>query len=548
MTFRLLGMSEEDRLAFEETTGIKTEAARIIVEASLAEASKLMKQTVREVQEVIGPHGSVTRLQAGGVQVSRNGVSVFDSGVLKTTIEQDGDFLAGSDITQPTRTSLVVFVNDQTYNNERMGEGDVLIGDNTSGASNIKFDASEGQLQFRYGQTVNVYMDTDGSLKAGGGAVELDATGITLLAGAYPATAYMLWKLSDGTLLGMVDGWDYAAGSESGIELVGQAKNSSYNGSIFIVANDHSGNNESVLKVQEDNIHAYMGLNTPGAVNTRSFLISSYVSGTNAGNTVLYLDTYSSGAVANGLGTAIGFRIEDSAGNIENAGYILIDWTDKTNGSEDAELKIGLMKAGTLADALIVDPTAGVTAPFGLTVDGAVVLNEAGADKDVRMEGDTEANLFFLDASVDAIGIGTNSPDTNALLDIAGGLKVDSIINDTGLAAGTWTPTLTSVTNIASSGAFLCNYIRVGSQVFFNGRVNIAVTAIGAFTIRMTIPIASNFTAADDANGNGTQPGTGVPNIFSIRENQANDDLQLDGYAQATGTITYRFAGGYIIK
>lgn len=42
---------------------------------------------------------------------------------------------------------------------------------------------------------------------------------------------------------------------------------------------------------------------------------------------------------------------------------------------------------------------------------GTVIINEHGAnDIDVRMEGDTDANLFFLKASTDRVGIGTNAP------------------------------------------------------------------------------------------------------------------------------------------
>lgn len=40
----------------------------------------------------------------------------------------------------------------------------------------------------------------------------------------------------------------------------------------------------------------------------------------------------------------------------------------------------------------------------------ANVWNDAGADVDQRMEGDTDANLFFLDASTDRIGVGTSTP------------------------------------------------------------------------------------------------------------------------------------------
>lgn len=39
-----------------------------------------------------------------------------------------------------------------------------------------------------------------------------------------------------------------------------------------------------------------------------------------------------------------------------------------------------------------------------------VVFNESGADVDFRIEGDTDPNLFFVDASTSRIGIGTNVP------------------------------------------------------------------------------------------------------------------------------------------
>ncbi len=41
---------------------------------------------------------------------------------------------------------------------------------------------------------------------------------------------------------------------------------------------------------------------------------------------------------------------------------------------------------------------------------GHVVANESGGDNDFRIEGDTEENLVFVDASTDNVGIGTNTP------------------------------------------------------------------------------------------------------------------------------------------
>ena len=52
-----------------------------------------------------------------------------------------------------------------------------------------------------------------------------------------------------------------------------------------------------------------------------------------------------------------------------------------------------------------------LTATGNVSFDGGTfVFNESGADKDFRIEGDTDANLFFTDASTDRVGIGTSSP------------------------------------------------------------------------------------------------------------------------------------------
>jgi hypothetical protein len=52
-----------------------------------------------------------------------------------------------------------------------------------------------------------------------------------------------------------------------------------------------------------------------------------------------------------------------------------------------------------------------------LTVNKATVLNESGGDNDTRIEGDTDANLLFVDASTDRVGVGTSSP--GAKLDVS---------------------------------------------------------------------------------------------------------------------------------
>ncbi|MGA0335138.1 MAG: hypothetical protein ACO3LD_02695, partial [Luminiphilus sp.] len=43
-------------------------------------------------------------------------------------------------------------------------------------------------------------------------------------------------------------------------------------------------------------------------------------------------------------------------------------------------------------------------------LDTAVTINDSGADVDFRVEGDTDSNLLFVDASTDRVGVGTDTP------------------------------------------------------------------------------------------------------------------------------------------
>jgi hypothetical protein len=52
--------------------------------------------------------------------------------------------------------------------------------------------------------------------------------------------------------------------------------------------------------------------------------------------------------------------------------------------------------------------------------NGNVVFNDAGGNFDFRVEGDTDANILFTDASTDRVGIGTNTP--TAKLEVANGI------------------------------------------------------------------------------------------------------------------------------
>jgi len=134
---------------------------------------------------------------------------------------------------------------------------------------------------------------------------------------------------------------------------------------------------------------------------------------------------------ASGRITAAGFvglGPLSSTGDITMGGSLIHDGDTNTKITFSND-DINLTVAGKTAIDLTYDGDGG-----GDTRE--ITFNEGHADIDVRIEGDTDTNLFFTDAGTDKVGIGTNSP--NSKLQIDGDLTATHI---------------TASGNISSSGA-----------------------------------------------------------------------------------------------
>lgn len=66
------------------------------------------------------------------------------------------------------------------------------------------------------------------------------------------------------------------------------------------------------------------------------------------------------------------------------------------------------------------------------SLDGAVVINEGGAAVNFRVESDTQANLIFTDGTNNRVGIGTASPTTLFHVNGASNLDGQTILNESG--------------------------------------------------------------------------------------------------------------------
>jgi hypothetical protein len=131
----------------------------------------------------------------------------------------------------------------------------------------------------------------------------------------------------------------------------------------------------------------------------------------------LYRDS-ASPAASDTLGE-IEFNGEDSAGNKQAYGLIHASILSPTSTAEQGQLHFETATAGALTEKMIIGTT-------------NLVINEIGAVFNVRIEGDTDANLFYTDATNSRIGIGTLSPASK--LDVVGG---DARIDNGNLIIGT---------------------------------------------------------------------------------------------------------------
>jgi hypothetical protein len=117
----------------------------------------------------------------------------------------------------------------------------------------------------------------------------------------------------------------------------------------------------------------------------------------------LYRDS-ASPAVSDTLGE-IEFNGEDSAGNKQQYAVIHASILSPTSGSEQGQIHFETATGGASTEKMIIGTT-------------NLVINEIGAVYNVRIEGDTDANLFYTDATNSRVGIGTISPATK--LDVSG--------------------------------------------------------------------------------------------------------------------------------
>lgn len=208
-----------------------------------------------------------------------------------------------------------------------------------------------------------------------------------------------------------------------------------------------------------------------------------------------------------------------------------------------ARTNLGLGTAATTAS------TDYATAAQGTLADNA--LTAANPNYTGTLTGGTGVvNLgsgqVYKDASGN-VGIGNSSPTCS--LDVTGGIKTGRTAvtspasTDGNVFSGTYTPTLSNTTNVSTSTASACQYMRVGNTVTVSGEVVLAATATGNTVLGISLPIASNIGATRQLGGTAVAQST--TQVATLYGDATNDRVTFRMQAAGTTALTYVFSFTY---
>jgi hypothetical protein len=260
---------------------------------------------------------------------------------------------------------------------------------------------------------------------------------------------------------------------------------------------------------------------TGGAITASNSYALSCFSASGATNN--YAARFIGGAVGIGTSTPEAMLQITRTTQQLRAGYNASNYMATTVGSTGSTTidLVGTSPVFTLADAVTVQGA--LTATGAITFSGlsnGVVTSASGVLSGttaltgltgIASTGTITNTGPLIVTSTSSLGGAvtlTGNATITGTVNITGAIQADSVTNDTGLAHGTYTPTLTNVANLDGSTAAQCQYLRVGNTVTVSGSFAVDPTSAGTLVrLGISLPVASNFTNETNCGGVASAPG-----------------------------------------
>jgi len=218
------------------------------------------------------------------------------------------------------------------------------------------------------------------------------------------------------------------------------------------------------------------------------------------------------------------------------------DWDASGHG---ARMEIWLVpeNSTTEAKAFAFTPDGSIDLKAGATisVDGTQIAPWDGDITDIDIDGGTDIGAALVDADLIIVDDGAGGTNRKSALS-----RLWTYISGKGnFVDGTYTPTATAVANCTVT-AQVCQYARTGNFVTVSGRVAVDPTATATNTeFRLTLPIASNFTAVEQCGGAGSAGG--YIETVGIYADTTNDEAYFRCISGTTALHNIFFNFSYLV-